>query len=257
MKTRSLFGVKSITNLIYGLIILLPMFAVLGRVIYTQSNPNAKDSYSSKTIYQQFAITNISQFPTNQVVNLKYKTDIPDVAFYTITGVSYISYTAEDLNISQVNYDSINTIRFYKNANNQELRFNSGSSNIKTLTWDNSIDFNFMASNVPSQEGIFSFTYISQVILVLDNLDNAFEFSLKTFVDDNNLGSVDLFGWFTDLFINQSNSHNALYLNFINWYLNYTLLVSSGYLIFLALIWFINYVRKILDKSMYHDFGGF
>ena len=53
MKTNKIFGVKSITNLIYGLIVLLPMFAILGRTIYVQANPYAKDSYSQSVSLKQ------------------------------------------------------------------------------------------------------------------------------------------------------------------------------------------------------------
>ena len=43
---------------IYAVLIALPMFSILGRVIYTQFNKNAKDSYSGSYTYQTYEITN-------------------------------------------------------------------------------------------------------------------------------------------------------------------------------------------------------
>lgn len=251
----SRFGVKSLFNIIYATIILLPMFSVFGRLIYTQSNPNAKDSYSS-------------------LQSLKY--DLQDTTDI-FSGSMYFFKTDNNLNqqisLDYVNISSINALygsisipsspyrfRIYYNGNNSAYSLQiDGDSTLYTtignLSNINNFQFNFIASTDSTNSypnNLLFYNFSEQ-----QKLDNAFEYSLSEFTKDNNLGGIDLFGWFTNMFLNQSNQKNALYLNFINWYMNYTLLVSAGYLIFLALIWFINYVRKILDKSMYHDFGGF
>lgn len=89
-------------------------------------------------------------------------------------------------------------------------------------------------------------------------LDNTFDYSIAKFVRDNDNYNIHFFDWFGNLFLKNGNTGvNAIYLNFINWYLNYALLVSVGYILFLLMLWFINFVRKILEGGNSFGHGGF
>lgn len=87
-------------------------------------------------------------------------------------------------------------------------------------------------------------------------LDNAFEYSINQFINDNNIGKLNFFEWFTDLFFD-NNAKASTYINFANWYMNYALLVSLGYILFMFLMWFINFIRKLLDKGMSFGEGSY
>lgn len=108
--------------------------------------------------------------------------------------------------------------------------------------------------------GLPFFDIISRVIYVQSNknayqsyggtgtLDNVFEYSMGTFIQNNQFGKLNLFSWFFDLFLDSSTMNN-MYIQFINWYLNFVLLVSLTYVLFLVLMWFVNFARRILTKS--------
>ena len=83
-------------------------------------------------------------------------------------------------------------------------------------------------------------------------LDNVFEYSVSQFVKDNDFGNVDLFSYFGNIFLNE-NQMNNLYVGFANWYLNYAMLITLMHFLFAILMWFINYSRRILDRSMNYD----
>ena len=55
------------------------------------------------------------------------------------------------------------------------------------------------------------------------------------------------------MFLQSGNQVNDRLVNFANWYLNYTMLVSCIYLLWLVLMWFINFARKLLDRGMNYD----
>lgn len=252
---NKIFGFKSITNLIYGLLMCMPLFAVLGRVIYTQSNPNAKDSYSDNYVEKTTLVNSTNLLLENSNYILNYSANS--------SAISNVSFAVNDTNL----YDYIDTNNkviknlFFINENYPRLNIEYTDTTTRRIdNWNNLFtSFTFTLSSTQWNPSNTNIDYANLYLITYQNnkLDNAFEYSIKSFTDENNLGSIDFFGWFTDLFLNQSNTKNALYLNFANWYMNYCLLVSSGYLLFLCLIWFTQYIRRILDKSMNHDFGGF
>lgn len=266
MRVKSFFGIKSITNLIYGLLMIAPFVAILSRVIYVQSNPNAKDSYSGANGYQiqyRYKIKDVENVDdlesgyifettvdktlhTNQRI---YTTEIT-IASNNNTYIIYdkiqnVQIGANYLTLYDVNNNLMSLINYYNNDLTIGVLFNP-------LTFTNST---YDLSNFTTYTGVNPIENVE--ISNNGTLDNAFEYSLQEFTKDNDIGVINFFGWFDGLFLNQTNVHNLVYLNFINWYMNYALLVSSSYLLFLALLWFVNYIRRILDKSMNYDFGGF
>lgn len=243
-----------------------PFVAILSRVIYVQANPNAKDSYS-------------------QSVSLKYQSNnvetIDDLVrghIYKLTLNSFPSSTDRLFkanavyNMSALTYYNIDTT---SNENSIVIEFRTNGIQLRDNSYVAIAGVNLTSDNLPYsfdfvyREGLSSLPIESYIkiektdfnVLTATNtnayLDNAFEYSLQEFTKDNDIGVINFFGWFEGYFLDQNNAHNLIYLNFANWYMNFALLVSSSYLLFLALIWFVNYIRRILDKSMNQEYGGF
>lgn len=283
---KKVFGAKQITHLLYGFVVLLPLMAIFGRTLYTIANKNAKDSYSGiqQSEYKQVDLdyhTNDLN-SNNDIILGNYYMFYDDYINYDYIQ-NYMRQTQEfELVLSLISGDiicdiddvSIDDVSGY--LYNSELEICLGYDYINVLSgFDTTLAISCLSIQLNNcvflihyfndeTNALYSFLlpndiYYTNVIkdVELVSLDNAFEYSISQFTKDNNLGGVDFFSWFTNMFLNQNNPTNALYLNFVNWYLNYTLLVSSGYLLFLVLIWFVNYIRRILDKSMNHDLGGF
>lgn len=78
--------------------------------------------------------------------------------------------------------------------------------------------------------------------------------AMEDIVGSANFGIINFLTWFESMFLDMTNNINALYLHFINWYLNYVMFVSCAYLLFLVLMWFINFSRKLLERGMNYDF---
>lgn len=265
---NKIFGVKNITHLLYGIIVLLPMMAILGRVCYTVANKNAKDSYSADNqIVEQLPIST----PSVLISGVNYNVQLHNSSNRQNSYIIKYTYCSmiDDLLEKYPSYTDLLfcTEFLFRDGATEEgnfisFRMSGQYVTHSTFTYEQLPTYSFIFTcdgvTPSSLQNTFNANTIYQNVLV-DNstLDNAFEYSLKTFIDDNNLGEVDMFSWFTDLFLDNSNVHNQIYIGFVNWYLNYTMLVSCGYLFFLVLIWFINFIRRILDKSMYQDYGGF
>lgn len=289
---KRFFGAKNITHILYGLIMLLPMFSILARVIYIQANPNAKDSYSgTTTTYQQvekyqtnelnsnadFVFGNIYHFDNYVSIYDDYYFSVYDnisIQFISVVNIDLFTFFGNGENtFESCGYDDCNYLSLYfdvgTNYMNVVVTTAFTDLFVSYIIEDNEKDSNYSFDFVYTDEYVLpttdfylacsSSTYQEYEYIAVEQstLDNAFDYSLNSFITDNNMGNIDMFGWFTNLFLNGVNPVNALYIGFVNWYLNYALLVSSGYLIFMVLIWFINFVRKIMDKSMYQDYGGF
>lgn len=250
-------------GLVYSVLVALPLFAVLGRVLYTQWNHNANLSYSG---YENGGIT---------LDYVQSNSDLVAGDEYYLTN-AYISVSHGDVgsriqrifytNVEVINngssYDLSNTyaVGFYTITNStsmgyyfyydNEQYFNIGSSTPFT------IKFNYTTNSLGSAEPFaLCDTLYSQIYESDYQLDNAFEYSLSTFVDENDFGKLNFFSWFYDLFLSNT-SRNNLYIHFVNWYMNYALLVSLTFVLFLVLMWFVSFVRKLLENSQNMHLGG-
>ena len=242
---------KNLTNLILAFLLALPICAIAGRVIYTQSNKNAYQSYSeisSETHVLVSANNTLIQGNTYMINLLDEGSGYSDNIYFDSCTIDF-NYIAG----TEISYD-VAGIRFY--PNNTHFRLitptNVGYSyelndakreylNGQTFTWSRG---NLIEPNQAVR--FYAITYTS------GKLDNAFEYSLKSFVADNDFGQMDLTSWFSGLFL-RSSAHNNLYIGFINWYLNYAMLVTLVHFLFLVLMWFINYCRRLIDRSMNYD----
>lgn len=79
-------------------------------------------------------------------------------------------------------------------------------------------------------------------------LDTAFEYSIGQFITANEFGKLDFFSWFSGIFLDNT-AHDLIYIHFINWYLNYALYVSISFLLFHILYFFIDFIRKLMDRG--------
>ena len=259
---------KNFMGLIYSVLVALPLFAVLGRVIYTQSNNNAYQSYYGDTIndYELSEIDNLVGYTTNDYVFFNNK-QITDNGSFNIYVSNYHLLERGNLPNDSVNIlNSHSTYRIYFNLDSNNLLYseyyylNDNNSyswciNIRPSQYNYKCYFN-LNSVVPIST---STTLIESFYLInFDNysfLDNAFEYSLSTFVDENDFGKLNFFSWFYDLFLSNT-SRNNLYIHFVNWYMNYALLVSLTFVLFLVLMWFVSFVRKLLENSQNMHLGG-
>lgn len=244
---------KTLTGLILCVLLSLPLLSVAARVIYTQSNKNAYQSYSNVSVKENINITNASdiQIGTNYEFTTKeYNSNNSQFA----SEFTYISLTANDLNVNTSTYENLNFILISPNA--QYIRFsnaNAPTTWLVSVPYEENIVFDIVFSRFDSGiNNAIQWFYVNQITFTTEKLDNAFEYSLKTFVDDNNFGKVDMTSWFSDMFLSD-NAKNNLYVNFINWYLNYAMLITLMHFLFTVLMWFINYCRRLLDRGMNYD----
>lgn len=254
---RNVFKGKNLTHLLYGILMLLPFCSILARVIYVQSNQNAKDSYYGQNINEQIPVQGYNDLQTYY----NYQFGLPSVDSGNITyNVTNVKVIVPPTNYN-FNQDFDNNIKeiyvYYSNGiHYTRVKFNDDTyqyvQNLNTSF--QSMVLGFYLLSKPTNE-LFS-NYISYMTYNQNSyLDNVFDYSISNFIEDNNY-NIDFFGWFNNLFLNQSGK-NLLYLNFVNWYLNYALLVSAGYILFLLFLWFINFARKLLEGGNSFGHGGF
>ena len=243
---------KNLMNLLYATLIALPLFSILGRVLYTQWNQNAKDSYSDNFIQKATLVDNTSldMIGANYQVNYWNGTGISGAEYSNFIKYSSISINWYDYGASTSN--TYNGFRFAYNA----IQLTSGNNNNVTATlnniWGNTLNsFTYIYDSGTLIYTNTTYSGYSKVYLLTtmeDKLDNAFDYSLKQFVTDNDYGNFDLTSWFSNMFLS-NNAQNNLYIHFINWYLNYVLLVSLIWVLFLLIIWFVNFARRLLESS--------
>ena len=249
---RKLFGKKNILSLIFGLLMMLPFFSIIARCIYVQSNSNAFVSYYGETINQ------------SEMVNITTNELQVSHTYYLITPTN-ISYERKEgnteISVSNVILDNVNknisSLRFYvvNNTTNLTIQGIGTDSFIIYNTQMHELSFTFNGINNELYVSDINTILYEQIFNNYSFLDNVFDYSLASFVEENNFG-IDFFQWFDNTFLTQS-GHNMVYINFANWYLNYAMIVSTAYILFLAMIWFVYFARNLFEKFMNYDGGGF
>lgn len=272
-----------IFHIFFGLLMFLPFISILSRVIYVQSNKNAKDSYSGNYEITYKYESNQVQSEDDLITNNIYSILLDDntagifpnnedrLVFLPITlfELNKVYYSGEDFlqcftfkDIVIEIYNDNGNVYFYVYTslesfeNNEDYCVSYILNNIDIISDNKFIGKLIDCNNITSS--IFSYTDYNEIesVNLSGTLDNAFDYSISKFIEDNNF-KINFFSWFEDLFLIQNGGVNALYLSFANWYMCYALLVSTGYLLFLILMWFINYVRKILEGGNSFGHGGF
>lgn len=256
MKMKSLLSSNGVKHILFATFMLLPLISIFARTIYVQSNANAYQSYYGDSM-KEVTYDSVTSFD-DLVVGKTYRFDSANVSTYN------------DVSNKRIYVSNVNIL--FTNANNTEVQ-NLLTCEAFSTTYYDGVAYLIPIINGSTTAGInfssrtlsFTFEFVSEIhplnqsytqcfdgfisLKVYNQdyyLDNAFEYSLSTFVEENNF-NLNFFNWFDNLFLSFE-GHNALYVNFINWYLNYALLVASVYLLFYVIYWFIDFVRGLLDK---------
>lgn len=275
-----IFKHHSIMRCIYALVLALPMFSIFGRVIYTQSNSKANESYSgTQQVYEKqarFETNDVNSLTDIQIGNIYHADELRLYEFTYGQNVVFNVYSCEFINIDPFEYDEFYVEGFISTNSYMhiELDMNNGyyacylqlnydSYQLLLIDLENQGEFTLTNCDIVFEEfdntitlttefSASEFNIYDYVLTETSTLDNAFDYSLSTFVTENDFGKLNLFEWFWSIFLT-NNSQNMLYIHFVNWYMNYVLLVSSAYILFLVLMWFINFSRRILERGMNYD----
>lgn len=242
-----LFKRKNIMNLIYALIIAVPIFSILVRSAYVVVNKNAYQNYSGKDEIIDYVNTDIVELgedyrfkPAEYTINHNL----------TLEFVNNGAYAKSDLVQSITNTNKIilrtdGTIVFYENG-----------TWLNEVNYANNMFYIDMELTAYYPNANADYEVLKLFLTIPSNinnyLDNAFDYSLSKFVDENSFGKLNFFEWFFNIFMD-SNQLNNLYIRYVNWYMNYVLLVSCSYILFLVLMWFVNYSRRILERGLDYD----
>lgn len=253
MKKIKLSSFTWLLSLIYTLILGLPLFSILARTIYVQSNKNAFQSYSGVTSGQ---VEQTSILPSTDMFSIGGTYSyINELVSYSGTSnrleIVPQDYTFKIGNATYTNVDRLVWYKegastnyfYYHDTTNHYVNLNNSLANITFVV----SQYTFTNDNFDNP--MFSYFY---TVSYYGNyyLDNAFEYSLQEITSNNNIGRLNLVNWFTNVFLDDTNPTNLLYLNFVNWYFNYALLISSVYLLFLVLMWFVTLARRLIYKGM-------
>lgn len=249
---------KSIMSLIYVALLSIPLVSILSRVIYVQSNKNAYLSYSDALIENQVQITNGNQYQEGAILQFNYVDN-------GLTGTNYSDqYKFDDISLdlssifgssynSNYNYDTI----WVRNDGYVYIKDSTISTSQinKANIWGVSITqfaIKFKGVNTTSLTYGNGNVVLYQYQYKINNLDNVFEYSVNRLVDENNFGKLNFFTWFADLLLDDGQM-NMTYVRLANWYMCYALLISLMQILFLVLMWFVNFSRKLLDRGMNYD----
>jgi len=259
---KSLHKYRTLMGFIYAIVMLLPFSSILLRCLYVTFNKNAYLSYADFnsetseyrqiTNYDSLIVGNTYKLISNNTENTNLKTSTTGSMLVENVQIETSSRT---LTAEQIT--GISSIMVYKYNNNTLIRLNNLDNPIPdyglnshyltcTFTYlgltgvdtTNSFEYYF--------DGLF---YENTLINNRNTLDNAFDYSLDTFLEENGTGRLNLTNWFTSTFLDET-SHNMLYINYINWYMNYSLLVSCVYLLYSVLMWFLTFARYLINKPL-------
>lgn len=262
---RKTFGYKSITHLIYGLLMLMPFVFIGAKTCYTILNKNAYQSYSNYNAdnKQYSALTQWNELTSGTTYMLISNNDNSNVVTSNSPRFMVNNLQVIVSNVAQTTNELIETadsFALWRTNNVTYIRFYNEGTSLTTSGFNNlSIQFTFEYVNnygFDTTNDIDKYTgglvYKSHLINTTNTLDNAFSYSINQIIDNNNVGLIDFTGWFRGLALSD-NAINNTFINFINWYFNYAIIVSAVNILFLCLLWFVNFARKLLERGMNYD----
>ena len=179
------FKKKNLLNVLYAILIGLPLFAILGRVLYTQWNSNAKDSYYGENINEEIVNT-ITELHNGQyyyfdVIRYSplFDSDTTNITIYTDKIYNAESSYAE---IDLFNPDEVKIIRFLNNGtNNNYVSFRDGNDgilkNIPLAYYTLKFEF-YSYSNINLTTQLENLIY-TKTFNKYSYLDNAFDYSFS------------------------------------------------------------------------------
>lgn len=253
---------KSLMGFIYALIMLLPFSSILVRCLYVTFNKNAYVSQVSAYLDKYTEVTSSDQLVENNQYLITYNGNNqayynPTKYFYNTINVNWYEYPNTDTSHTYIGFairgygyngtTQGNNIRLYYDETNYDNTYIWGTQlNQIIFTLKSYSNFNLNTEpDHPYKLYNLDILYTTDY----DMLNNTFDYSLYTFLNENGTGRLNLTDWFTDIFLNRT-THNMLYLNYVNWYMNYSLLVSCVYLLYSVLMWFLTFARTLLNKPL-------
>lgn len=249
---RKIFGVKSISHLIYGLLMLAPILAIGVKCGYVMLNKNAYQSYSNQYVEKTSKLNSNTTLVDGIDYTFKYNQS-------TDTNIQKVFYNDISINWQDYGYSGNDEldgfgIRYY--AGNQSIFLYSGDnapSQILQNVWGSTLkEFTINKKNNLSTNDNTNYN-IYQIFITTDKLDNVFYYAIDEIIQDNNFGKINFTGWFDNMMLDNNIQINQTYTHLFNWYLNYTLFISCAYILWLVLMWFVNFARKLLDRGMNYD----
>ena len=266
-------------GLLYAVLLAIPLVSIISRVIYVQSNKNAYQSYAGTT-QQIESVDTYYQFNTNELNtyedliqgNIYYFTYDDELwtirnnyvflffnYIYSLDGIylneELLSYELNEGNYclyteNENDYIADSSLSYYLQTNLTNglyFVFDYAPSTSYTIL-NNLIEEGFLTQSdyLGWEDFTINYTEVSY-------LDNVFEYSVDSIIQENNFGKIDFLSWFSNMFLDNNNAVNNRYVHFANWYMNYIMFVSCAYLLFLVLMWFINFARRLLDRGMNYD----
>lgn len=225
------------SKFIERILVCLPLLFVGITSAYVVFNKNAKDNYdfSNFVVSNDFIINDKYYLQGNSLVrNVEY-------SFYDLNIVSNGSILDYVLNSI---IDNINDISRIQIDNNGDTHFFVGANYITTISNGTYylLDFIYLSHT----GNIDNSLYVNS-----NNLSNVFEYSLSKF-NDMGFGKLDFTSWFTNIFMNGNTSN--VYVQFVNSYLNYFLMVEVVYFIPMIIYWFIHFGESIIEKLTSKEF---
>ena len=184
--------ISKLFHWLYAILMLLPAFAIGVTCSYAIFNKNAYQSYSNEQVEYSYRVENLTQYSNG----LKYQinnTQTPPTQNGNYRQLDYISLTATDLNISQIEYNSITKwillnngqIIFCDDNNTWVTRINFGNENA-TIT-----QFDFIGE-IGQEFFAYIITYTQYKTI---GLDSVFYYSL------DKVKESPLFNWAYDSFL--------------------------------------------------------
>lgn len=233
---------RNIEGVILGILLLIPCFSVLGRVLYTQWNHNAKDSYSDYEIQDTILVTTTNNLLIeNRDYIWTFMGDYLNPCDYV-----YFNSISEWVTDLEPNY----TIVAFRltGVSNLVLRDDNGVDHTRFGYFTNSVNksFNFNYKSTAYPNYLINCGKLLLVDYKKGTLDIAFDYSLQNIVDKYGSGNINFLNWFGNLMF--TNPSTLLYCQFANLYLNYCLYINVGYLIYYFFTFFIKMIRRLLDS---------
>lgn len=250
--------IKKLFHWLYAILMLLPVFYIGGRVLYTIFNKNAKDSYSQgvQYKYETNEVNSFIDIHENNIYKVTINTLPSDNGNYPICNAKAIynyQYTYTECT-SVVTTNSYLIIRVYNNMLYvQNIDYFGVLSSIQLTNVTLPYSFDVVIYSITENtfnSNLFSISNYNE--LVFDNtnayLDNAFEYSV------NQLNEVPLFSWAQTSFLNQpftyiSGLFGIAASNPINTMLSYWLSISIIWLVFDLVMYVPLLVHRWIDKG--------
>lgn len=240
---------------LYVALLTIPFLSIISRVIYVQSNKNAYQSYSGQNVG---GVENELISPSANMFNIgddyTYINEL--IPSNSTSNRLEIIPTDNKFKLDNATYNDVSKLVWYKEGNSTNYFYYIDTTNHYTNLNLNIVSISFNVASYSFQNNDFTTPILNYFYKVVYNndfyLDNVFTYSVNEIIKENNFGEIDFFQWFTDMFLNDNQTNN-MYVGFANWYFNYILMVSCGYLLFLVLMWFINYSRRLLERGMNYD----